>query len=367
MRTVTFDPTVNKFKHTLFESVSLQPWSLEYKIMFTEVRSLLNEAINDLWAWYSVTHAHKLPLMEADHAASTQDVLTRFKKLGALDASHIEKLKTISVAPADTAPPGLLNKFLNPLKKGLERLSKVSTYPPLDDAIQATIGRIYTKSESSPFREQIKQVLRALLNFSKKSGWVPSAVLLALGFIQTLVSLPWVGTTLIVLALIMGIVRVVGDLVNGKSLAYALGKAAALYGAGYGAAELLKNVMPVVSAAQAATPPESPVMDALANTDAVRELPPQGSIPEGPIPAPEELQGAAPWDSQPPYTIQRGDTLGKIAQQYGVRVADLMAANLDITNPHRIMPGVELQVPPRSDPGNIWQGFDFRRFPFPQR
>ena len=30
-------------------------------------------------------------------------------------------------------------------------------------------------------------MLRALLNFSKKSGWVPSAVLLALGFIQTLV------------------------------------------------------------------------------------------------------------------------------------------------------------------------------------
>lgn len=365
MTSLAFDPTMNKFKDTLFESVSHEPWRLEYKMVFTETRHLLNEAINDLCAWYAA--AHRLTITEADATASAQEVLDKFQKLGTLNSAHIDKLVSISAAPADAPPPGLLNKFLNPLKKGLERLSKVTTYPPVDDAIQATIGRIYAKSEGSPFKEQIKQVLRALLNFSKKSGWVPSAVLLALGFIQTLVSLPWVGTTLIVLTLIMGIVRVVADLVNGKSLAYALGKAVTLYGAGYGAAELLKNVMPVVSAAEAATPPSRPVIDALAHTDAVRELPPQGSMPSGPIPEPEAMQGAAPTDFQAPYTIQRGDTLGKIAQQYGVRVADLMAANPNISNPHRILPGIELQIPPRSDPGNIWQGFDFRRFPLPQR
>lgn len=365
MNAITFNHTQNNFKDTLFESVSFQPWTLEYKMVFTETRQLLSEALNDLYYWYAA--AHRTNLTEADATASAQEVIEKFKKLGTLNSAHIDKLVNISNTPANKPPPGLLNKFLNPLKKGLERLSRVTTYPPVDDAIQATIGRIYTKSEGSPFKEQIKQVLRALLNFSKKSGWVPSAVLLALGFIQTLVSLPWVGTTLIVLTLIMGIVRVVGDLVNGKSLAYAVGKAVTLYGAGYGVGELLKNVMPVISAAEAATPPERPVIDALANTDAVRELPPQGSMPGGAVPEPEAVQGAAPTDFQAPYTIQRGDTLGKIAQQYGVRVVDLMAANPEIRNPHRIMPGFELKIPPSSNPGNIWQGFNFTRFPLPQR
>lgn len=365
MTAIQFDPTMNKFKDTLFESVSHEPWRLEYKMVFTEARHLLNEAINDLCTWYVVTHAQ--PVNEADASASAQDIINKFKQLGTLSSGHIDKLVLISDAPANKPPPGLLNKFLNPLKKGLERLSKVTSYPPVDDAIQATIGRIYAKSEGSPFKEQIKQVLRALLNFSKKSGWVPSAVLLALGFIQTLVSLPWVGTTLIALTLIMGIVRVVGDLVNGKSLTYALGKAAALYGAGYGAAELLKNVMPVVSAAQAATPPTHPVIDALANTDAVRELPAQGSMPGGSIPEPEAVQGPSPTDFQAPYTVKAGDSLGKIAERMDVKVTDLMAANPQITNPHAIMPNTQLQIPPKSNPTDIWQGFNFTRFPFPGR
>ncbi|MFQ3672835.1 MAG: LysM peptidoglycan-binding domain-containing protein, partial [Aggregatilineales bacterium] len=47
---------------------------------------------------------------------------------------------------------------------------------------------------------------------------------------------------------------------------------------------------------------------------------------------------------QTTYTIQRGDTLFRIAQRYNVSMADLMAAN-NITNPSRIFAGTVLIIP----------------------
>lgn len=44
------------------------------------------------------------------------------------------------------------------------------------------------------------------------------------------------------------------------------------------------------------------------------------------------------------YTVQRGDTLGKIAVRFGVTVAQLQAAN-GITNPDRISVGQVLRIP----------------------
>ena len=44
------------------------------------------------------------------------------------------------------------------------------------------------------------------------------------------------------------------------------------------------------------------------------------------------------------YTIQPGDTLGAIAEQFGVSIEDLAAAN-DITNPDLIQPGDTLTIP----------------------
>ena len=55
------------------------------------------------------------------------------------------------------------------------------------------------------------------------------------------------------------------------------------------------------------------------------------------------------------YTVQEGDTLGAIAQAYGLSIEDLMAAN-EISNPHVLHPGQVLIIPvapptaPPSDP-----------------
>lgn len=361
------DPLPYKFKDTLFESVSFQPWSLEYKMIYTEVRMDLNEAINELWTWYASTHRVSL----TESAVSPDEVIEKFRALGKISSVHIDKLRELSDAP-NKPPSGLLNKFLNPLNKGLERLSKLTVFPQgLEDSIQTIIGRIYTKSENSPFREQIKKIMRSFLNLIKKGGWVPSVVLLALGIIQSVIALPFIGSTVVVLAIFAGIVRVVADLVNGTTLTYALGKAAALFGAGYGAAELFKSIMPLLSAAEAATPPAT--IGGEIPADIPADLPTMTPMPQGDPEIDLQPSGvgpdavAAPVGGQGSYSIQRGDTLGKIAQQYGVSVAEIMAINPEITNPHRIMPNVELQIPPRSDPSGIWQGFDFGRFPFPGR
>ncbi len=53
---------------------------------------------------------------------------------------------------------------------------------------------------------------------------------------------------------------------------------------------------------------------------------------------------AALAQEQTTYTIQRGDTLFRIAQRYNVSMADLMAAN-NISNPSRIFAGTVLIIP----------------------
>ena len=49
-------------------------------------------------------------------------------------------------------------------------------------------------------------------------------------------------------------------------------------------------------------------------------------------------------DGQAYYIVKQGDTLGKIAKAFQVRLADLMAIN-GITNPDDIQAGQELQIP----------------------
>ena len=44
------------------------------------------------------------------------------------------------------------------------------------------------------------------------------------------------------------------------------------------------------------------------------------------------------------YIVKKGDTLGKIAKAFQVRLADLQAIN-GITNPDDIQAGQELQIP----------------------
>ena len=50
-------------------------------------------------------------------------------------------------------------------------------------------------------------------------------------------------------------------------------------------------------------------------------------------------------DTQPSYTIQRGDSLSSIAQRHGISVATLLAANPQVRNPDVIYAGDRLDIP----------------------
>jgi nucleoid-associated protein YgaU len=45
------------------------------------------------------------------------------------------------------------------------------------------------------------------------------------------------------------------------------------------------------------------------------------------------------------YRVKSGDTLGKIAQRFGVTVGDILAANPEITDPDQIVPGQVIVIP----------------------
>jgi len=63
---------------------------------------------------------------------------------------------------------------------------------------------------------------------------------------------------------------------------------------------------------------------------------------------PPAIDTPAPEDTPPPqsYTVQSGDSLAKIAAEYGVSVAALAAYN-EITDPSKIYMGQELRIPPQ--------------------
>jgi LysM repeat protein len=89
--------------------------------------------------------------------------------------------------------------------------------------------------------------------------------------------------------------------------------------------------------------------------------PPPASTPtlpatEAAVSSPTAPPVASPTPPGPPlYTVQEGDTLGAIAQTYGLSVEDLMAAN-ELGDPHLLHPGQTLTIPvappptPTADP-----------------
>ena len=49
------------------------------------------------------------------------------------------------------------------------------------------------------------------------------------------------------------------------------------------------------------------------------------------------------------HTVVQGESLLVIARQYGVTVNAIIAANADLEDPNRIMPGMELRIPPAEE------------------
>jgi spore coat assembly protein SafA len=73
-----------------------------------------------------------------------------------------------------------------------------------------------------------------------------------------------------------------------------------------------------------------------------------GALDGTPAPAPQPGNGggeAAPPTAAGNYTVKRGDTLSAIAQQHGVSLSSLVAANPQISNPNLIHPGQQIHLP----------------------
>ena len=401
------------FKDTLFETVSLEPWPLAYKMIFTEVRMGLTEALQDLHNWYTAVHTTRL--LEADPSDETpsyQKTLDRFKALPALSPEHITKLKAQFENP-DRPPPGLINKLFNSIKKGLERINKTVHFPKLDDKIQNYIVKLKAKY---PDNKAWQTVLGWAKGLSGKRGWVPSVLLLGLGTIATLFSMPLLGNSVLGVTIAFSIFKCVADLVNGKSVSYAIGKAVTLAAGGSligmagkalgvdktlgvdkALAYLWKLVSPSAEAAEQATPPlklfpgtgydtASEYLNGQAGSPDYTQseypeyLSGQAGSPDytpisGPGDSPQDFGGSqgseyagSSGPFQEPITTKANDNLGLIAQRKGVTVKDIMDANPTITNPHRIPVGMTLQIPAAGPSGtNVWDGFDFDKYPMPGR
>jgi LysM repeat protein len=63
------------------------------------------------------------------------------------------------------------------------------------------------------------------------------------------------------------------------------------------------------------------------------------------VPTAQAVEDEAPEESGPPvYTVQAGDSLGLIAEQFGVSMTDIMAAN-GLDNPNLLSVGQQLVIP----------------------
>ncbi|MBB5173218.1 SafA/ExsA family spore coat assembly protein [Texcoconibacillus texcoconensis] len=59
------------------------------------------------------------------------------------------------------------------------------------------------------------------------------------------------------------------------------------------------------------------------------------------------------------HIVQKGDTLGKLAQYYGVDYEELKSVNDHLSNPDLIMPGMKIKIPSQSIPVRQETGYEF--------
>jgi len=76
---------------------------------------------------------------------------------------------------------------------------------------------------------------------------------------------------------------------------------------------------------------------------------PTGQQPHGNIPPLPSVSPAYPTSTPMLYIVQQGDTLGRIAERYGVSVEELIALN-NIEDPDWLEPGMQLVIPATSSP-----------------
>ena len=259
--TLLEDYRQNKFKDTLFETVADVSWGLEFSSILLETRQGLEAAINE-WLkhceqYFMLTEAEAMSDEQAD-AVINQFLARRTIPRSNLDTLHNKVTSASSTKPSSGMMAkfkSMAAKFLAPIQKSLSQLNQKTTYPPVDDAIQAIIGRIEEKTDNDSL---IKKLLQGILAIAKKGGWLGSAALIVMGVAQTILGLPFLGTAGIAISIIAVAARIIADLAAGKSLAYTMGKAAALWGLGYGARQLFDMVWPLLQQAESLPVPPTP-------------------------------------------------------------------------------------------------------------
>ncbi len=97
------------------------------------------------------------------------------------------------------------------------------------------------------------------------------------------------------------------------------------------------------STTRIAAPPPEPVMPP-STTDAVQYPPPAPPAPPPAAPVYREPEAAAVPAGTTEYVVRSGDSLGRIAKDYGVTVAELTALNR-LANPNKLRAGQKILLP----------------------
>lgn len=340
--------STNKFKDTLFESVSHEPWSLDFKILAYELRKELEPILTE---W--VQHIQTICLLaEAETTViNAQDVFTKFVQLGKINRNELDSLhKQVSMDTGSSKGQSLFARLFAPLGSKVDKINRMKEYPQTQEQVSREIDRIQSKVSGKvdePTQGVISRVLKSLVQLAKKGGWVGPVVALAVGTLASLISIPFIPQKLILLGVVASTRLVVG-LVKGETWRKSMAKAAAVFGLGLATSALADWISPMITSALAATPPahidggtwHEPPADSAGTDTTEPEIPPS--------------------DNARTWRVQQGDTLGAIAQKMNVSAQELVDANPDITDPNKINPGQTLNVPAETDPTgkqNIWRGW----------
>lgn len=120
---------------------------------------------------------------------------------------------------------------------------------------------------------------------------------------------------------------------------------------GWGALMLLVTAMVIsgCSGPAAPTPTPTPLPPVKPAPTATLAAVPKASPTPVPILMPPTLVAVTPTSTPPPpiiYTVQAGDTLARIANQFSVPITDLIKAN-NVADPNFIFVGQQLTIPRR--------------------
>jgi len=250
----------SKFKNTLFESVSHYGWDLEAQVIMLEFRDSIGQELDKIFESLCATQS----LLIEEEKESDSDLIAKFLARKTISNDHVAKLKgsATSVKDMDVKVGWFTRMLKKPFERALDRISKTTKIPVVDDKVQEVIKWIENKKEGKldPATDNlIKKVLRAILDLSQntKARWLTYATLLLLGVAQSVWGLPLLGTATLV-GVLAAILRIISDLRQGRSVAYALGKATAIFGLGYSASEIVQSVWSNYTAASSVEPPATP-------------------------------------------------------------------------------------------------------------